>query len=248
MASWLTGHIVSVTHFTETLFSLKIKANTAPFIAGQFVKLALTINGDRIARAYSIASAPQDPDLEFYIAKVDGGKLTPQLQQLKVNDTLMVSQPATGYFTLKEVPNADILWLLSTGTGLAPYLSMLQDGHDCDRFNQIVLVHGVRFVQDLSYMPLIRTLTKRYSDKIHYQPAVTRENHHSALYGRIPVLLANGQLEEAVGLKMEKENSQVMLCGNPDMIADTRDVLTTHKNMQKNRRRQPGQFTSELYW
>lgn len=248
MATWLTGTVVAATHFTDTLFSLKINVANTPFIAGQFVKLALTVNGDRIARAYSIVSAPQESLLEFYIAKVAAGKLTAHLHQLNVNDTLMVSQPATGYFTLKEVPDAKILWLLATGTGIAPYLSMLQDGQNLDRFNKIVLVHGVRFIRDLSYLTLMQTLAQRYPAKLYTQPIISRETHSGALFGRIPALLANGQLEKAVGLTMTRTNSQVMLCGNPDMITDTQNILKTQKDMQKNLRRKPGQFTSELYW
>lgn len=248
MAEWINGTVVAVTHFTETLFSLVIEAETAPFIAGQFIKLALTPNDQRIARAYSYVNAPDDPRLEFYIANVAHGKLTPYLHQLHVNDTLSLTRHANGYFILDEIPDTEILWLLATGTGIAPYLSMLQHGRDLERFHKIVLVHAVRYQRDLSYWPLMKQLKDHYLDKVHIQPIVSREPCSGALQGRIPQLILNGKLEASTGLKMHADQSHIMLCGNPDMIAETQTILKEHKHMRKNLRRLHGQFTSELYW
>lgn len=248
MAEWVDGKVVSITHFTKTLFSLVIEAETAPFIAGQFIKLALNTEGQRIARAYSYVNAPHDNRLEFYIANVENGKLSPHLHRLLPQDTVSVTRHANGFFVLNEIQSAPVLWLLATGTGIAPYLSMLQDGTDLDRFEHIVLVHAVRYAHDLSYLPLMKTLRQRYRGQLHIQPIVSREHCDGALQGRIPQLILNGALEHAVGLTMDATQSHVMLCGNPDMIADTQTILKEHKHMRKNLRRLPGQFTSELYW
>lgn len=247
MADWIDGKVVAINHFTENLFSLRVHANVAPFLAGQFIKLAMHTNGQRVARAYSYLNAPNDPNLEFYIAKIPAGKLTPLLHQLRVNDTVKLTRAPTGYFTLNEIPTAKILWLLSTGTGVAPYLSMLQQGDDLSRFKKIVLVHAVRYQNELSYLPLMKTLRAQLPH-LTIQPVVSREPAPGALCGRIPQLISSGALEKAVGLPIEPTNTHIMLCGNPAMIADAQTVLKNEKQMKKNLRRAPGDFTSELYW
>lgn len=248
MANWIEGKVMAVTHFTDHLFSLTVQAEVAPFIPGQFTKLAMHIDGQRFARAYSYVNAPRDRNLEFYIARVEKGKLTPQLQQLQTNDPILLTHSAVGYFTLKEVPDSKILWLLATGTGIAPYLSMLQQGDNLSRFDKIVLVHAVRYRQDLNYLPLMKQLKIRFSAKLYVQPIISREHVSGTLHGRIPELIKNGALENAVNLPINAKQSHVMLCGNPDMITETQNLLKNDKHMNKNLRRTPGQFTSELYW
>jgi len=248
MADWIEGKVIAITHFTAHLFSLTVQADIAPFIPGQFTKLAMHIDGQRFARAYSYVNAPRDRNLEFYIVKVEKGKLTSQLHQLQANDSIMLTRNATGYFTLTEVPDSKILWLLATGTGIAPYLSMLQQGDNLSRFDKIVLVHAVRYMQDLSYLALMEQLKNRFAAQLYIQPIVSRELVSGALHGRIPELIQNGALEDAINLPLNAKQSHVMLCGNPDMITEAQAVLRNNKHMNKNLRRTPGQFTSELYW
>ncbi|WP_368876552.1 FAD-binding oxidoreductase, partial [Proteus mirabilis] len=155
MANWVTGKVIQVRHWTDTLISLVVHAPIDKFTAGQFAKLALEIDGERIQRAYSYVNSPQDPNLEFYLVTVPEGKLSPRLAALTVGDELLVTEQASGFFVLEEVPSANTLWMLSTGTAIGPFLSILQLGDDLDRFENIVLVHAVRYARDLSYLPLM---------------------------------------------------------------------------------------------
>ena len=218
------------------------------FTAGQFAKLALEIDGERIQRAYSYVNSPQDPNLEFYLVTVPEGKLSPRLAALTVGDELLVTEQASGFFVLEEVPSANTLWMLSTGTAIGPFLSILQLGDDLDRFENIVLVHAVRYARDLSYLPLMEQLAERYQGKLRIQTIVSRENHIGSLTGRIPALIESGALEKTVGLTISPEESHIMLCGNPEMVRDTQQLLKTQRDMRKQLRRKPGHITSEQYW
>ncbi|MCU6405895.1 ferredoxin--NADP(+) reductase, partial [Enterobacter quasiroggenkampii] len=137
------------------------------------------------------------------------------------------------------------LWMLSTGTAIGPFLSILQLGDDLDRFVNIVLVHAVRYARDLSYLPLMEQLAERYQGKLRIQTIVSRENHIGSLTGRIPVLIESGALEKTVGLTISPEESHIMLCGNPEMVRDTQLLLKTQRDMRKHLRRKPGHITSE---
>lgn len=132
---------------------------------------------------------------------------------------------AAGFFVLEEVPDCDTLWMLATGTALGPYLSILREGKDLERFNSTVLVHAVRYAADLSYLPLMRELEQRYAGKLRIQTVVSRETVEGSLTGRVPFLIETGALEEAVGLPMTTDTSHVMLCGNPQMVRDTQQLL-----------------------
>ncbi|MCD1126427.1 ferredoxin--NADP(+) reductase [Jinshanibacter sp. LJY008] len=248
MADWVSGKVTQVDNWTDSLFSLRIHAPIRPFTAGQFAKLALDIGGERVQRAYSYVNAPNNPELEFYLVTVPEGKLSPHLHQLKAGDSVMVTLDAAGFFVLEEVPAVDTLWMLSTGTAIGPFLSILQAGKDLERFNHIVLVHAARYSQDLSYLPLMRELEKRYQGKLRIQTVVSREKSGDSLFGRIPALIESGELESAVGLAISAEQSHVMLCGNPEMTKDTQQLLKQQRNMVKHLRRKPGHITSEQYW
>ncbi|MBU4846879.1 ferredoxin--NADP(+) reductase, partial [Salmonella enterica subsp. enterica serovar Typhimurium] len=202
----------------------------------------------RIQRAYSYVNSPQDPNLEFYLVTVPEGKLSPRLAALTVGDELLVTKQASGFFVLEEVPSANTLWMLSTGTAIGPFLSILQLGDDLDRFENIVLVHAVRYAGDLSYLPLMEQLAERYQGKLRIQTIVSRENHIGSLTGRIPALIESGALEKTVGLTISPEESHIMLCGNPEMVRDTQQLLKTQRDMRKHLRRKPGHITSEQYW
>ncbi|WP_340621443.1 ferredoxin--NADP(+) reductase [Xenorhabdus siamensis] len=248
MANWVTGKVTDIINWTDSLFSIKLCAPIEKFTAGQFAKLALEVEGERIQRAYSYVNSPNDDNLEFYLVTVPEGKLSPRLATLQKGDELLVTEQAAGFFILDEIPDCQNLWMLSTGTAIGPYLSILQQGSDLERFENIVLVHAVRLEQDLSYLSLMQQLEKSFQGKLRIQTIVSREKCQNSLMGRIPALIENGEMEAAVGLSMQAENSHVMLCGNPQMVRDTRQLLKEQRGMEKHLRRKPGHVTSEQYW
>jgi len=248
MADWVTGKVTKVEYWTDALFSLTVHAPVHPFTAGQFTKLGLEIDGERVQRAYSYVNAPNNPDLEFYLVTVPEGKLSPRLAALKPGDEVQVVSEAAGFFVLDEVPDCETLWMLATGTALGPYLSILQEGKDLARFKNLVLVHAVRYAADLSYLPLMLELQKRYEGKLRIQTVVSRESVPGSLTGRVPALIESGELEATTGLAMTTENSHVMLCGNPQMVRDTQQLLKDSRQMTKHLRRRPGHMTAEHYW
>lgn len=248
MAEWVNATVKEVRNWTDSLFSLVVNAPVDPFIAGQFAKLGLEIDGQRVQRAYSYVNAPNNPDLEFYLVDVPDGKLSPRLHALQTGDSLMVTKEAAGFFVVDEVPECDTLWMLATGTAIGPYLSILQQGENLARFQHIVLVHATRYAADLSYLPLMQQLQQRYGDKLRIQTVVSREQVAESLTGRVPALIESGELESRVGLKIDAESSHVMLCGNPQMVRDTQQVLMASREMRKHLKRKPGHITSEHYW
>lgn len=248
MADWVTGKVTKVQFWTDALFSLTLHAPVHPFTAGQFAKLGLDIDGERVQRAYSYVNAPDNPDLEFYLVTVPDGKLSPRLAALKPGDEVQIVSGAAGFFVLDEIPDCDTLWMLATGTVIGPYLSILQYGKDLERFKNIVLVHAARYAADLSYLPQMQALEQRYGGKLKIQTVVSRETAAGSLTGRVPALIESGALEEAVGLPMNTETSHVMLCGNPQMVRDTQQLLKDTRQMTKHLRRRPGHMTAEHYW
>ncbi|WP_075183270.1 ferredoxin--NADP(+) reductase [Pantoea sp. 1.19] len=248
MARWINATVKSVENWTDGLFSLTVNAPVAPFSAGQFAKLGLEIDGERVQRAYSYVNAPDDGDLAFYLVEVPEGKLSPRLRALRPGDSVMITEEASGFFVLDEVPDCQTLWMLATGTAIGPYLSILQAGRDLERFQHIVLVHAVRYARDLSYLPLMQALVARYGGKLRVQTVVSREDDAAALHGRIPALIASGELEAAVGLPLDATSSHVMLCGNPEMVRETQQQLKESREMRKHLRRKPGHISSEHYW
>lgn len=248
MAEWVTGNVIQVTNWTDSLFSIQVEAPIAAFTAGQYAKLGLEIDGERIQRAYSYVNAPSNPHLEFYLVTVPDGKLSPRLHALRPGMPLQITKDAAGFFVLEEIPQCDTLWMLATGTAIGPYLSILQEGKDLERFQHIVLVHAARFARDLSYLPLMEQLQQRYGDKLRIQTVISREEQAGSLTGRIPALINSGALEAAVGLPLNAETCHVMLCGNPQMVRDTQQCLKDERHMTKHLRRRPGHITSEHYW
>lgn len=246
MAQWLSGTVTENHHWHANLFSLKVKTPAFNFTAGQFVRLALNTADGRLQRAYSLVNSPGSAEQEFLVSTVAEGKLSPLLQQLKMGDSIEISQPASGFFVLDEVPNGDNLWLIASGTGIGPYLSMLGTHALWQRFTHIVLVHSVRTVDDLAYRELIAQCQHQYPGQLHYQPIVTREAHAGALDKRLPALMQSGELQSACQQSLNSR-SQVMLCGNPDMIRDSKTTLES-LGLKKNLRRDQGNITVEQYW
>jgi ferredoxin--NADP+ reductase len=247
MSKWVTGKVVEVRRWNERLYSLRVDAEVAPFEAGQFSKLALEVGGALIERPYSFVNAPDEMPLEFYFIVVPEGPLTPHLVALQPGDTVQVLARAAGFLTLAEVPDADNLWLLSTGTGIGPFLSILKTPLPWQRFKQVVLVHAVRTAGELSYGDTIARIAHSHPQQFRFVPIVSREDHSDALRARIPAAIADGRLQAQAGVALSAEQSQVMMCGNPDMVRDTMEVLLAH-GMKKNKRREPGQITVEAYW
>lgn len=236
--------IVSRIDWAEGLWSIGLDTAPEIFVPGQFVNLGLELDGDFVKRSYSLASAASRP-ADIFLVLVPGGGLTPHLYGLGVGDRLMMSSRGAGFFTLDEVPEARDAWLVCTGTGLAPYLSMMRQGDVFSRFAEVVVVHAVRHASDLAYRDELATLVEQRG--LRYVPIVSREDAPGALRGRIPALLSEGQLERRAGLELERSRSHVMLCGNPEMIAETVTALG-QRGMKKHRRREPGQITYEKYW
>lgn len=248
MADWVNARIKQVNNWTDSLFSITVTAPIDPFTAGQFAKLALEIDGERVQRAYSYVNAPSDENLEFYLVNVPEGKLSPRLHALQPGEEVMITKQAAGFFVLDEIPECKTLWMLATGTAIGPYLSILQEGKDLERFDNIVLVHAARYAEDLSYLPLMQQLQQRFNGRLRIQTVVSRENSTGSLTGRIPALIEQGELEAAVGLSMDAETSHIMLCGNPQMVRDTQQLLKETRDMRKHLKRKPGHMTSEHYW
>lgn len=246
--------LLEVQTLTPSLFTLRTTRDAGfRFRAGQFARLGVTKpDGSVVWRAYSMVSAPHDEYLEFFSIVVPGGEFTSELSRLAVGDALLVDKQAFGFLTLDRFNDGRDLWLLATGTGLAPFLSILQDLEVWQRFSRIVLVYSVRQAAELAYQPLIEDLRLRdylegVADKLLYLPVVTRETVPGALHGRITTLIENGELERAAGLALTPEHSRVMLCGNPQMIEDTRAVLKA-RDMHLSLTRRPGQVAVENYW
>lgn len=249
MSTWVVGKIVEVKHWTDQLFSLIVQAPVNTFVAGQFTRIGIYVNNMIIQRAYSYLNAPNNPNLEFYIATVLKGKFTPLLRTLCSGDTVMLTKEAYGRFVLDEIPNCANLWMLASGTGIGPYLSILED-HDArlDQFSNIVLVHAVRYYKNLNYLFQMKKLKNIYSSKLHIQTITSQEESSNSLFGRIPALIENNSLERKVELQLDITNSHVMLCGNPQMISDTKEILKKKYGMKDHVRRNPGHITQERYW
>ena len=247
--SWLEGRIVENRHWTEALFSLRVEGPALDFQAGQFVRIALDIEegneGSRVARPFSFVNPPHDPVLEFYGVVVPEGPLSPRLARLKAGDVLHVASNPAGFLVLREVPDCETLWLVATGTGIAPFLSILRTEAPWKRFRNVVLVHAARYGKELVYRDTVSDLSKKTAFR--YVSFVSRERHPGSLEGRIPAAIADGRLEKAAGLALDAASSHVMLCGNPQMLTDAQAALAA-RGMRKHRRRNPGHITVESFW
>jgi ferredoxin--NADP+ reductase len=243
---WLTGTVAGQTRWTERLFSLKVDADIA-FAAGQFAKLALEVNGEMVARPYSFVNAPGEQPNEFYYVTLPEGPLTQRLCGLGAGDRVWLAPRPAGFLVLAEVPEGENLWLIATGTGIGPFLSILKTDAPWKRFKQVVLVHAVRHAAELTHREVIAQLARRRGDLLRTVSFVSREAAPGALPGRIPAAIETGRLEAAADVPLSAQTSQVMICGNPEMVTDTSAVLAK-RGMKKHRRRDPGHITVENYW
>ena len=246
MNDWVKATVVGKHAWTEGLYSMQFDGPVADFKAGQYIKVALDIEGDRVGRPYSLVNAPQERPIEIYFNEVPEGPLTPRLSDLNLGDTVWLSAKPGGIFTLETVAPAPTLWLLATGTALGVYLSILRSPDPWERFERVVLVHGVRHGADLAYDETIAAIGARHGDRFAFVPAVTREERPGALPGRISDLLTDGRLEAHLGQRITAETSHVMLCGNSAMIKDVK-VILEDRGLVRHRRHAPGQYTTEQY-
>ena len=244
--NWVPGKVVEKKMWTDQLYSLSVEADIEPFRAGQFGRLALEIDGQTVARSYSFVNAPNERPYEFYSIIVPEGPLSPRLQAMKPGDQVFLAPKGAGFLTLADVPLGENLWLLSTGTALGPFLSILKTADPWQRFKKIVLVHAVRQAKELSYRDTIKKFAVQ-GEQFCYIPFVSREDTDFAIKGRVPAAIESGVLEARAGINITADKSQVMLCGNPDMVHDTRAILEA-RGLKLNKRKDPGQISVENYW
>ncbi|MGV3581793.1 MAG: ferredoxin--NADP reductase [Methylophilus sp.] len=232
MSKYSTERVLSVHHWNDTLFSFKTTRDASlRFENGQFVMIGLEVDGRPLTRAYSIASPNYDEHLEFFSIKVPNGPLTSRLQHLQVGDDILVSRKPTGTLVIHDLKPAKHLYLLSTGTGLAPFMSLIQDIEVYDRFEKVVLVHGVRQLSELAYTDFIEKELPNHEffgeevrNKLIYYPTVTREPFKNQ--GRLTDLITSGKLFKDIGLPpLDPKNDKAMICGSPQMLKDTESLL-----------------------
>ncbi len=247
MAIWNSGKVIEHKHWNDALHTLYIDADIEPFEAGQFVKIGLNINDQVIGHPYSLVNPPNQALLSFYYINVPNGKLTPHLAKLQINDSILIATKAHGFLIIDEIPLAKNLWLMATGTGIGPFLSILATSKPWQRYEKIVLVWAARTLAELTYQDLISRLLTEHPHQFVYIPFVSREITDSTLIGRIPQSIVDGRLEDRVGLNISAEDSQVMLCGNPQMVKDTTNTLID-RGLKKHKRFSPGHISSENYW
>jgi len=246
-SAFLAARVIENKQWAENLFSIRLAVKLQPFKAGQFVRVQLVIDGEPVAKPYSLVNSPEQEVAEVFYNIVPDGPMSNGLAALKTDDTIEISQPAAGFFVLDELPDTKHLWMLATGTGLGPYLSILQSEEVWQRFDRLVLIHAVSYANNLAYQPLIGEFGVQQPSKFKYIPIVSREDHSGALKGRIPALIKDGQLENAAELTIAPDTTHIMLCGNQNMIADARSVLA-ERGLNKHLRRKPGHITTEQYF
>ena len=246
MEQWLEGTVVEKRQWSDKLYSLRFQAPVEGFTAGQFTRLALEVDGERIARPYSFVNPPQDELLEVHFNEVKDGPLSPRLAALKPGDRVWVSARPNGFFTLDQLPESENLWMIATGTALGVYLSILRTERPWQRFRHLVLVHNVRKRDQLSYGEEIAALQAQYGERFRYAPITSQERCDDTLQGRILAALQDGRLEAHAGISLTPEESHVMLCGNMGMIREVSEALEA-RGMRKHRKQEPGHFTTEKY-
>lgn len=248
---WLSAKVVRKTIWAPGLFTLTLEVpGVEKFEPGQFLQLGFETPDKHLHRPYSVAS-PHSSKLEFFIVMVPDGQLTPRLWDLKVGDRVDVSTKAVGSFTLSHCPDADHLWLVATGTGIAPYIAMLRDGSLWSRYKRVILVHGVRHTTDLAYQVELENCAVERGDQFKYVAVVSRslssDVAEAVLTGRITTVFQDGQLENAAGIPIAPDRSALMLCGNPAML-DEMEAMLVERDLSKHKTKTPGHFVIERYW
>ena len=244
---WIAGKIARKHVWSDGLFTISIHCpGVGPFECGQFLQVGMALPEKHLHRPYSVAS-PFSDTLDFFIVRVDGGELTPRLWALNEGDSIDVSAKATGGFTLTHTPEAETIWLLATGTGLAPYIAMMREEAIWQRHRNVVLVHGVRFASDLAYQDELEQLKGRFGSRFHSIPVISRAEVPGAIAGRITTAIETGALESKAENALAPSNSVVMMCGNPQMLDDV-EALLKERGMHRHKKLAPGHVIVERYW
>ena len=252
MVAFATEYVIDVHHWSDSLFSFRTTRDPGfRFDSGHFVMIGLEVEGRPLLRAYSIASANYEEHLEFVSIKVPNGPLTSRLQRLKPGDPVFVSRKPTGTLVLNDLKPGKHLYLLGTGTGMAPFLSIVRDPETYARFDKIVLAHGVRRISDLVYaeyleqtLPGHEYLGELAREKLVYYPTVTRETFCHR--GRLTDAIVEGLMSDAAGLPpLNPVTDRVMLCGSPAMLEDTSALLDGRGFQASPRTREPGDYVIE---
>jgi len=235
MASFNKEQVTSIKHWNDTLFSFKTSRDPSfRFKNGHFIMMGLELEGRPLMRAYSIASANYEDELEFFSIKVPDGPLTSQLQNVKVGDEILLSRKPTGTLLQENLLPGKNLYLLSTGTGLAPFISIIKDPDIYEHYDNIILTHGVRHTSELAYIDTISKelpenefLGEQIREKLIYYPTVTREPFRNQ--GRLTDLMRTGKLFSDIGLPVPNvEDDRFMLCGSPSMLKEFCGLLDAH--------------------
>ena len=251
MSNFYEERVLSVHHWTDTLFSFTTTRDaTFRFKNGQFTMIGLKVGEKPLLRAYSLASTNYDEELEFFSIKVPDGPLTSRLQNLKVGDPIIVGKKAVGTLVLDNLKDGRRLFLLGTGTGLAPFLSLIRDPETYERYEQVVLVHGCRQVAELAYgeriqseLPQDEFLGETIRSQLTYYPTVTREPFRNR--GRITDLITSGQLFADIGQQgFDPESDRFMLCGSPQMLADLKTIFE-ERGLTEGNTGEPGDYVIE---
>lgn len=250
MSAFTTETVLSVRHWTDSLFSFTTtRSPSFRFTSGQFTMMGLEMAGRPLVRAYSLVSTIYEDTLEFLSIKVPDGPLTSRLQHIRETDHVLVSRKPTGTLVIHNLLPGRTLYLLATGTGLAPFMSIIRDPETYERFEKVVLVHGCRQVAELAYgerivdLPKDELIGEHAASQLVYYPTVTREPFQNR--GRITDLVASGQLFRDLGLApIDAEHDRAMLCGSPQMLADMRPILEG-LNFTEGSNSHPGQFVVE---
>ena len=232
MSAYSTETVLSVHHWNDSLFSFRCtRGQSLRFVSGQFVMIGLEVNGRPLTRAYSIASASHEEHLEFFSIKVENGPLTSRLQHLKVGDPVLISRKPTGTLVLRDLKPGKRLFMFATGTGLAPFMSLIHEPETYERFEKIILIHGVRWTTELAYHDYIEEdlrdheyLGDMIREQLIYYPTVTREPFRNE--GRQTDLITSGKLFEDIGqAPFDPETDRGMICGSPAMLKEISGML-----------------------
>jgi ferredoxin--NADP+ reductase len=246
MANWLAGKVVENRRLNQYLTSLIVDVDLAGYESGQFVRLGLQDGDDVIARPYSLVNTPEEQLLEVYFNIVEDGPLSPRLFDLKPGADILVSDNPSGFLTASEIPQCKHLWMIATGTGIGPFLSILKSSTAWHKFEKIALCYSVSYAEELAYQDVIEQIASAHRDQFSYVPIVTREAFSGGLGKRVPTLMQDGSLEQFTEMGINSNDSHVMMCGSSDMITDVSAELVS-REMKKHRRRDPGHFTTEKY-